>query len=127
MERERKFLVKKLPNRLKQFPHTPIQQGYLAIPDVNKKKAAEIRVRDEKGKHVLTVKSGDGATRQEVEIPISKQAFGSLWPLTQGKRIGKVRYKIPLGKHTLELDVYQGKLRGLVTAEVEFDSDRQLR
>lgn len=127
MERERKFLVTRRPDGLLRHPHKRIRQGYLAIPGPRDKKPVEVRVRDEDGKHILTVKGGHGASRTEVEVPITDDAFRSLWRLTDGKRIEKMRYRIPLGDVTIELDVYRGKLGGLMTAEVEFDSGRQLR
>ncbi len=49
--------------------------------------------------------------------------FASLWPLTEGRRVEKVRYRVPWGAHTIEVDVYDGALQGLVTAEVEFGSE----
>jgi adenylate cyclase len=127
MERERKFLVTHPPAGLNKFPHKRIRQGYLVIPDRRGQTPVEVRVRDEAGKYVITVKAGHGSIRTEVEVPIPDDSFRSLWRLTQGKRIEKVRYRIPLGDLTVELDVYRGKLRGLMTAEVEFDSDRRLR
>ena len=127
MERERKFLVERPPSGLARYPHKRIRQGYLSIPHRRDKMPVEVRVRDEGGKHVLTVKGGRGASRTEVEVPIRNEAFRSLWRLTAGKRIDKVRYRVPLVDRTVELDVYRGKLRGLMTAEVEFDSARQLR
>jgi adenylate cyclase len=126
MERERKFLVSKPPAGLTKFPHKRIRQGYLAVPGPRDAMPVEVRVRDEAGKHVLTVKGGRGESRSEIELPIPDKVFRSLWKLTRGKRIEKVRYRIPLGKLTVELDVYRGKLRGLITAEVEFKSSRQL-
>ncbi len=46
-----------------------------------------------------------------------------LWPLTEGRRLEKRRYAIPFGDGlTIELDVYHGRLGGLLTAEVEFDT-----
>ena len=51
----------------------------------------------------------------------------SLWPLTRGLRITKVRYEIPYGALTIELDVYRGAARGLAVAEVEFRTDRAVR
>jgi CYTH domain-containing protein len=129
MERERKFLVAKLPSGLNKHPRKRIRQGYLAIPSRSAAGAVpvEVRVRDESGQKVLTVKGGRGANRSETEMPISPAEFRSLWPLTKSARIEKVRYRIPMGKRMIELDVYGGKLRGLKTAEVEFTSDAQLR
>lgn len=127
MERERKFLVTQSPHGLNKYPHKRIRQGYLAVPASGDKRPVEIRVRDEEGKHVLTVKGGRGATRTEVNLPVTGDSFRSLSRLTEGKRIEKVRYRIPLEDLTVQLDVYRGKLRGLMTAEVEFMSERELR
>src|SRR5689334_15981988 len=122
MERERKFVVDRAPPGLRRHPHKRIRQGYLATSGRDGGGKVEVRVRDEEGKHSLTVKGGGGASRAEVELPLSADGFGTLWRLTSGKRIEKVRYRVPLGELTIELDVYGGKLRGLMTAEVEFDS-----
>lgn len=127
MERERKFLVTQAPKGLQKRPHARIRQGYLAIPSRGDGAPVEVRVRDEDGKHVLIVKGGSGASRSEVEVPLPADVFRSLWRLTAGKRIQKVRYRMPFDKLTIELDVYGGKLRGLMTAEVEFESAGQLR
>src|SRR5437762_2142123 len=89
MERERKFLVSRAPVGLRRYPHKPIRQGYLAIPEDGKKSSVEVRVRDEDGKHFITVKEGSGHARTEVEVPIRKDAFRSLWRLTTGKRVEK--------------------------------------
>ena len=34
----------------------------------------------------------------------------------------KTRYYIPYDKHTIELDIYEGIFKGLIVAEVEFES-----
>src|SRR5262249_36297354 len=58
----------------------------------------------------------------EEEIRISERQFVSLWELTGGKRIKKLRYCIPYDGLKIELDVYQEGLKGFITAEVEFPS-----
>jgi adenylate cyclase len=85
-----------------------------------------VRVRDEADAYVITVKGGSGASRTELEVPIDADTFRWLWRLTRVKRIEKVRHHVPIDSLTVELDVYRGKLRGLRTAEVEFDSDRAM-
>jgi adenylate cyclase len=81
-------------------------------------------VRRRGGRSYLTVKSGGGRVRVEEEIEIDDGRFERLWPLTEGRRIEKTRYEVPAGDGlTIELDVYTGDLDGLVTAEVEFDSE----
>jgi adenylate cyclase len=53
---------------------------------------------------------------------VDDAAFERLWPLTEGRRIEKVRYLVPAEAPGLviEVDVYDGALAGLVVAEVEF-------
>ena len=38
-----------------------------------------------------------------------------------------MRYYIPYGKYTIELDVFEKDLKGLCYAEVEFDSLKELK
>jgi CYTH domain-containing protein/CHAD domain-containing protein len=84
----------------------------------------ELRVRRSGGeKVVLTLKAGKGESRLEEELEIDASRFGALWPLTKGRRLRKVRYRIPAGGDLIfELDVYGGFLTGLMTVEVEFPS-----
>jgi adenylate cyclase len=123
VEIERKFLLQELPEGLDQAPREKIRQGYVAITD----DGTELRVREEGKQCYLTVKSGAGQSRTELEIPIDSDLFASLWPLTRGRRIRKVRYEIPYGDRTIQVDVYRRKLKGLVTAEVEFPSEQSAK
>jgi adenylate cyclase len=126
MERERKFLVKDLPPDRSRHPHTVIEQGYLAI--IGKDGAgSEVRIRRIGRRFMMTVKRGHGVSRWETEVALSSAMARLLWPLTRGLRITKVRYEIPYGALTIELDVYRGAGRGLAVAEVEFRTDRALR
>jgi len=118
IEREKKFLLKRNPKKLSQYPHKTIEQGYLVRSPEN----IEIRLRKKGKDRLLTVKKSQKDGRLEKEIPISAGDFKALWPLTKGKRLKKIRYSIPYRNHEIELDVYQGRLRGLKTAEVEFGS-----
>ena len=117
VERERTFLVADMPD----LPDdgTRIRQGYLAIDgDI------QVRIRDREGVgRSLTVKGGRGGTRAEEEVPIDAERFDRLWPLTDGRRIEKTRYVIPVDGADAELDVFAGELTGLVLVEVELDSD----
>ncbi len=120
-EIERKFLVKVLPEDLKQYPHKQIVQGYLAIAE----DGTEVRLRQKGDKYFQTVKTGGGKTRGELEVEISPEQFEVLWPAAAGRRLEKIRYQIPYKDKIIELDIYQGKLQGLVTAEVEFNSEEE--
>jgi adenylate cyclase len=118
IEIERKYLVDRLPDDLDAHPAREIDQGYLAITD-----DVEVRVRRYGEQTFLTIKSGGGLARVEEEIEIEARRFDALWPLTDGRRIQKRRYVIPAGDGlTIELDVYHGRLSGLLVAEVEFES-----
>jgi CYTH domain-containing protein len=122
-EIERKFLVEgDMPIDLDEHPCESITQGYISIdPNGN-----EVRLRAKGGKRTLGVKSGPSRTRVEEEIELDERRFESLWPLTEGRRIEKRRFVIPAdGDLEIELDVYDGALSGLVTAEVEFRSERE--
>jgi CYTH domain-containing protein len=122
-EIERKFLVKQLPPAGKRTAGCRIEQGYFPIHS----KDLEIRLRSKDSRHFITFKKGRGLSRQEEEIEIPRSRFLALWPLTRGARVTKCRHKLSWDKRIIELDVYQGRHRGLVTAEVEFESARQSR
>ena len=119
VEIERKFLVAQLPENLEDFDHKTIRQGYMVIGA----DGSEARLRDKAGSYTLTVKSKGEFSRGEWETPITEEQFGALWDTTAGKRVEKTRYAIPYDGHTIELDIYEGNLAGLVSAEVEFNSE----
>lgn len=118
IEIERKFSVKHLPDDLESYPQQHFTQGYISIGNDGK----EIRLRRKGDDYFLTVKSGGGLIRSEYEIKITGEQFHDLWPATEGKRLEKTRYFIP---HNVELDIYHGDLEGLITAEVEFKSEKE--
>jgi CYTH domain-containing protein len=118
MEIERKFLVVRPPTGWRRHPSSQIVQGYFPVCDRN----LEIRLRRKGSRHFITVKGGRGRRRLEEEIEIPKSKFSALWPLLHRTSISKRRYKIPFHGHTVEMDVYQGPHRGLMTADIEFDS-----
>lgn len=118
-EIEKKYLLHGVPEGLDKFPSEHIRQGYLAIGS-----DYELRIREKvsnKGiKYTMTFKGGSGLTRDEYEVTVDKSAFSSLWPKTDGKRIEKTRYMVPIENGlTLEVDVYEN-IPGLVVAEIEF-------
>jgi adenylate cyclase len=121
-EIERKFVVREPPPfDLDDHPCEAISQGYIAVSP----EGTEVRVRSRGDRRSLGVKSGPSRTRVEEEIELDGRQFDSLWLLTEGRRIEKRRFTIPAGSgHAIELDVYEGDLSGLVTAEIEFDSEQ---
>ena len=117
-EIERKFLVTETPPGLDRYPHEAIRQGYLALdPD-----GTEVRIRQKGDRFFQTIKRGGGLQRTEVEALLTRAQFEAFWPMTEGRRVEKVRYEIAYQDRVIELDVYGGALSGLLTAEVEFPS-----
>ena len=113
-EIERKWLIAKIPD-LTRNKGVKISQGYLVANG-----SSEVRVRKSGNKYELTVKKGDGISRDEINIPINSPAFNSLWALTDGMQVFKFRHEIALKGKTLEVDIYSGDLLGLHIVEVEF-------
>ena len=122
-EIERKFLVRKLPEELAGFPHAEISQGYLVSLD----DGLQVRLRKSDERYSLTYKRGTGNVREEREVELTPTQFDALWPATEGKRLVKTRYDIPLGDRIVEIDVYGGRHSGLVVAEVEFDDEESAK
>ena len=118
VEVERKFLVTEPPSADVLGEGVRLRQGYLAGEgDV------ETRIRIGGDAARLTVKAGRGVSRTEVEVPLDIADAESLWEHTAGRRVEKVRYRVPVDGGVAEVDRYAGALEGLWTVEVEFDSD----
>lgn len=118
MEIERKFLIEKLPDDLTQFPRQRLEQGYLCTNPV-------IRVRRDGGEYWLTCKGPGLLSREEYTIPLTAGAYDGLLAKTEGLVITKSRFRIPLGNHTAELDIFDPPLSPLVLAEVEFSTEEE--
>jgi adenylate cyclase len=122
-EIERKFLLGELPERLAGRAGERISQGYLTNGE-----GPEIRLRRAGEQTLLTVKTGSGEVREELEVELDPYLFRTLWPLTAGRRVTKTRLREPLESgRTAEVDVYAETLDGLVVAEVEFSSAEESR
>ena len=118
MEIERKFLVARLPQPLERWPHSPIEQAYLCRRPV-------VRVRREGEVYTLTYKGEGLLEREEYNLPLTREAYLHLLAKADGDAIVKERYRIPLGPHTAELDLFAPPLAPLALVEVEFDSRAQ--
>lgn len=115
MEIERRFLVADETWRARATGAQAIRQFYLvAAPD----RTLRVRVVDG-ARAVLTLKAGAGLSRHEFEYPIPLEDAAALEPLRVGSVLLKMRHRVPLGALTVEIDVYEGALAGLVVAEIE--------
>jgi CHAD domain-containing protein/CYTH domain-containing protein len=116
-EVERKFLLRRLPPIGGGARVLEIEQGYLPGERLIERLR---RVRSgEDVELVRTLKAGAGLTRLEIEEPVAPDLFERLWPLTEGRRVHKRRYRIADGELTWEIDQFLD--RDLVLAEVELD------
>ena len=119
-EIERKFLVHDagvVRGRL----GSRILQGYIASEPMT------VRVRVIEAEAFLTLKGkSEGIERDEYEFPIDPRVARELIEKHCGGRVvTKTRYRIPNGVHTVEVDVFDGHLAGLVLAEIELDHAEQ--
>ena len=82
MEIERKYLIKKLPEDLAQYPHMEMEQAYLCTEPV-------VRVRKEGEDYVLTYKSKGLMVREEYNLPLTKESYEHLLEKADGTVITK--------------------------------------
>ena len=123
VEIERKFLVSRIPPEVQHGTGVLIEQGYLAVSA----DGTEIRLRRKGERFFQTLKKGRGLVRTEVQIELTGDQFAALWPMTEGRRVSKHRYNLPVDGYVCELDVFLEPLQGLVIAEVEFPSIEESR
>lgn len=124
MEIEKKFRVKSLPDNLGGYPVRHIEQGYLCEEPV-------VRIRKSNDDYILTYKSktesGDKPgirVRNEIEADLTEESYDHLKQKIDHYIIEKDRYMIPLpGGRTAELDIFKGRLEGLIIVEVEFPDE----
>ncbi len=126
MEIEHKYLIKRLPEDLDRYKKKEIEQGYLNRSPV-------LRIRKSNDDYIFTYKLKKNRKEkdapicnEEIEAPLTQEAYEHLRTKVDGNVIAKTRYIIPyesMGKeYRIELDVFHGKLEGLIFAEVEFES-----
>lgn len=118
MEIERKFLIKKIPDHLEQYSFHTIEQGYLCTDPV-------VRIRRQDENYILTCKGKGMMTREECNLPMSKESYEHLKAKVEGNFISKKRYIIPIENHlNIELDIFAPPFSPLILAEVEFPDEQ---
>jgi adenylate cyclase len=118
-EIERKFLVRSDAFKA-QGEAERTRQGYVRTAG-----PATVRVRIAGAHGVLTIKGPtQGFTRSEFEYPIPlADAEVLLDTLCDRPQIEKVRWRVPAGVHTWEVDEFLGDNAGLVVAEIELTAE----
>lgn len=121
VEIERKFLVHLASwSALNPGPGALIEQGYLSVDPER-----TVRVRLTPSGAWLTVKGAtSGVSRAEFEYGVphadAREMLGCCV-----SRLSKTRYRVPVGAHTWDVDVFHGPLSGLVLAEIELGSEEE--
>ena len=122
LEVERKFLVTG-DFKEQAVSSTHIAQGYIASGGG---RTVRVRIRGDKG--YLTIKGPSntaGLARFEWEKEIPRHEAEALMTICEPGIIEKTRWLVPSadGRHTWEVDVFEGENEGLVLAEIELASE----
>jgi CHAD domain-containing protein/CYTH domain-containing protein len=118
LEIERKYLLLGAPEKVSGRSAREIEQGYL--PGVRIQERLRRIVDADRILHVRSIKLGSGLVRVEVQEEIEPELFDRLWPLTEGRRVTKKRYRFAYGGLVWEVDGFTD--RDLWLAEVELPS-----
>lgn len=122
-ERERVFLVKKMPTDISKYVPMPISVGDFF--ESNSSDALKIR---QKGDNYHLIKKETNTTHERIEhiINIKEGEFKALMKCTVQSHC-KNRYFYPCDKYMCEIDYYLDRLDGYARVEVEFDNDEDMR
>jgi adenylate cyclase len=123
IEIERKFLLKNDDYKPLIVKSINIKQGYISA-----EKGHSVRVRSKGNKAYLTIKGAsnrNGISRFEWEHEIDVDDLEGLFSLCQNGIIEKTRHLVPLGKHIIEIDEFEGDNKGLILAEIELESENE--
>ena len=121
VEIERKFLVHNAPFDT-WGTGVKIEQGYLA-----RGQEATARVRTFGAKGFLTIKGKTtGISRQEFEYEIPLEDAQALLTLCEGGIIIKRRWLVEIESHIWEVDRFEGDNAGLIVAEIELKTEKEL-
>jgi adenylate cyclase len=123
IEIERKFLVLNNDFIALAVAKNRIVQGYL---NSNPERTVRVRIKANKGFLTIKGKGNDsGTTRLEWETEIPLAEAEKLLSICENGVIDKIRYEIPSGKHTYEVDVFAGENNGLIIAEIELSAENE--
>ena len=121
IELEKTFLVSRLPLEIESAVKTDLLDIYL--PRTTEHPFLRIRKRGDKYCITKKVPAKENNFSEFIEetIPLSKEEYNEL-SLIAGKRLHKIRHTWRIGETTVDLDIFQDDLFGLVIADFEFNS-----
>ncbi len=120
-EIERKFLLKDDSWRPLAHASRRLEQFYLFASE---DRSCRVRVTDAVSAK-LTLKTGRGVSRGEFEYDIPLEDAEALRESAIGRVVEKTRHLVKNGRHTIEIDVYDGALAGLAVAEIELGDEKE--
>ena len=118
VEIERKFLVRQ--GWTPEGEGLACTQGYLALQS-----ECTVRVRVIGEEAFLTVKGAGTIRRLEYEYAVPVADARELLDLCGGRTVEKQRYPIVVGEHVWDVDWFEGRNAGLITAEVELADEQE--
>ena len=121
-EIERKFTVDiEKWNKIEKPEPTQIAQSYLST---NPECTVRVRIKGKKG--FLTIKGKTiGISRSEFEYEIPLEEAQQMISTLAEKTLSKLRYEVQIDNHLWEVDLFQGKLDGLIIAEIELNNENE--
>lgn len=123
LELEKTYLLATLPAWLSSYPHKDLLDIYIPVDSDH----PHVRIRKNGDSMVIMKKEltdpNDLSSQNESVIHLAKDEFDALSQIA-GKRIHKHRYYVPYQNLTLEVDVFQDDLRGLILMDAEFPDER---
>ncbi len=119
-EIERKFLVRSDGWRVGAETKSVLRQGYIASME---DRSVRVRIIDRTSARLTTKIGRSSMTRDEFEYEIPVADAEELLDAAIGIVIEKTRYRVPYEGYTWEVDVFAGRHRGLVIAEVEMKTE----
>jgi len=124
IEYELTYLAKNLPDEILGVEGEYVRDVY--VPD--SVSHAHLRLRQRGADYVITKKApaygSDSSEQSEETIPLTKEEYDALASCST-KVVAKRRYKVSVGGHMAEVDVFQEQLEGLVEIDFEFGSSEE--
>lgn len=126
IELERTYLLTALPKELDGV--TPKHMVDIYIPD-HGVEHPHLRLRKKDDLYVITKKypvvDGDAMHQVEETIKLDINEYNALKKSSTAK-VEKLRYNVIMDSYPAEVDVFQGKLKGLVMVDFEFKDENHL-
>jgi len=125
-ELELTYLAKYLPKGLKKCRKVKMIDHYIPASRLH----PSIRIRKKNNYYELSRKAPiskkDLSVQEEINIKLDQDEYKTLIKIP-AKVIHKIRYYYPYQGRIAEIDIFLGKLKGLVTVEFEFKKIQEMR